>query len=391
MSRNEKFVKFQRAVGISEAHRSSDPEAGPLAEMQLAHELLDSAYFEHEADLVTTAYMNYRYQTPYQRTESFMLEFQKWYAIKQMDDYGREGRRVKKDSLAMWSKREVASFWRARQHADALGMSYGPYITATMNRAVELGYKRLPAPNQLYTPELLSHAIAVHDNNSASRRYGLLPNDCDARFFAENFAGDLVQLAALDAIEADVRMAGVSKGARRLAQYMRERRLISEDEARRRLGSELVDAALTERLLNPPRIEHLLVQERGSVPGCLGYHRAINPVCGACPAVSACMDRAGKLTGLLQAKHGTAEVRALKIKEGNRERQQRRRDRARAGMTMTLQEEKRILREIGDHKATKKRQEAKIRRDTKKAERMKGAKRKPNPKPQQQQHTEGYD
>lgn len=156
--------------------------------------------------------------------------------------------------------------------------------------------------------------------------------------------------------------------------------MISEAEARHRLGDELVDAALGERLFNPVRTDQPIEQ---GAPGCFGYHRSEpHTMCGRCPVVSACIERGGAVETVLLERHGTTDLRGLGIREGNRKRKQRERDRKRAGATMTLQEEKRVLRELGDPKLKEKRLKAKVRRDDKKSKQPKEVPKEPEGAPQ---------
>src|SRR5207342_1118367 len=113
-----------------------------------------------------------------------------------------------KDKLSMWSDREVTSFWHARQHADLLGVPYDRYIISVMNRAIEVGATHLPSPNQLYSDQIAAHVEKDLAPVRAAGTIPLLPRDCNPRFFAENYTGDPVQVAALDAIEAEIHKAG---------------------------------------------------------------------------------------------------------------------------------------------------------------------------------------
>lgn len=366
MSKNSKdlFLRTQRLI----AARLSDPDRGRFEENCFVHEVLDPADLELEAALATTAYMNYRYKTPFQRTEEFALQYQKWYEIKQKKRRGRAGRKAHKSALSMYPNSQITMFWRARQHADALGMPYDRYIIAVMDRANELGTTELPAPNQLYADDMVRHAAKELDVLCKARVVHLLPRDCDPRFFAENYVGDPVQIAALDAIEFEVRALGMNSQAPRLSRYMREQRLISEPEARRRLGDVLVDAALSERLLNPVRSLEPLPDGAHVVPGCFGHHSSSPAsMCQDCPLAGACAEHVAKVETTLIQRHGTVNVKAMRVRERNRVRKQRERDRKRLGKTMTLQEQERLLRETGNPKLKATRLKAKERRDGNKA------------------------
>lgn len=394
MTSNSRAARFARTERINNA-RLVDPATAQIEEMALARELLTSEDVNAEVYLSTTAYLDYRYKTPYQRTQDFMRKYQKWYANKQAHRGGRS-RWMRWGNLSMCRDRDFTCFWRARQHADLLGVPYDRYILSVMNRDIERGTTELPAPNQLYSDGLARYVEKELAPLRKSGTIGLLPLDCNPRFFAENFIGDSVQLAALDAIEADVRDAGKVNQVGKLHYYMRQRRLISEHEARRRLGDAMVDAALSER---PPSIERPwqpLATQDVACPGCFGCHQSSSPVCSSCPFAVQCVERARQVDGLLLERHGTLDVRALRVRAGNRKRKKRQRERARAGATMTLQEEKRLIRELGNPKLKEKRLKAKVRRDDRRRKEqevsapvVEGAKPDPQPQPEPQPQPQG--
>ncbi|GAB3091350.1 hypothetical protein [Lysobacter terrae] len=368
-----RYERLARTEKINKA-KLSDLASGQIEEMVLARELLESFDFVTEAHLNTTAYLDYRYKTPYERTENFMRTYQKWYAKQQEQRRGEVGRWIKRTNLSMCSDRAFTCFWRARQHADLLGVPYDRYMISVMGRASEIGTTELPSPNQLYGDDLAPY---VEEDLAPLRKSGtieLIPRDCDPRFLVENHMGDPVQRAALDAIEAEIRRAGKAKHADGLYYYMRQRRVIDEAEARRRFDDEVVDEVLSRPASSFERAYEPLELPCMTAPGCFGCHQSTEPACAECPFAVQCVERAGKVHALVLERHGTLDVRGLRIREGNNERKQRERDRKRAGMTMTLQEEKRILRELGDPKLKEKRLKAKERRDKRKQQELEASK-----------------
>lgn len=367
MTGNNTSVHYLRTERLIKA-RQADSAKGKIEEMALAREILKPADLDEEASLATLAYLHYRYMTPFERTQEFALQYQKWYAIKQRETRGRVGRRTHKDHLAMWPNSYVTTLWRARQRADALGMPYDRYIISGMDRANKRGTSYIPTPNQLYEDAVVADIEKDRDRLRKDGRIELLPRDCNPNFFSENYVADPVQVAARDAITAEILSTGKSRRAAVLARYLRERRLISEADARQRLGNELVDAALDERLVNPVRMDQPIEQGAKPVPGCFGYHRSLpNTMCSVCPVVSTCIERGAVVETVLLKRHGTTDIHGSRTREQNRKRQQRKRDRARAGATMTLQKEKRVLRELGNPKLKEQRLKAKVRRDGKKS------------------------
>ncbi len=53
---------------------------------------------------------------------------------------------------------ERNGLWKLRQVADRHGIPYGVYIMSAMNALLEDGWRRLPRPNQLYSPDIVQLA-----------------------------------------------------------------------------------------------------------------------------------------------------------------------------------------------------------------------------------------
>lgn len=364
----QRYVRTERLVRAKRAGVAS----GEMEEMCLAREILEPGDFEVEAMLATRAYLDYRYKTPWARTQDFALAYQKWYAHHQLETRGEVGRRTQKHHLSMWPDRGITSLWRARQHADLLGMPYEWYVIAAMRSARDRGTTELPAPNQLYGAKVFADVERHLQEWQKANRFDVMPRDCDPHFLEENFQGCPVQLAALDAIEKDIRSRPGSQRPERIADYMHSRRVISEFEARRRLGDDLVDEANGTSPAARVRPKQQLDQSAPPRPGCFGLpHLSVDTMCASCPVADACAERAAAIDALLIDRHGTTEVRAARVREGNRKRKQRQRARQRSGASMTRQEHDRVLRELGNPKLEEKRLKAKQRRDESKPERSK--------------------
>lgn len=349
MPKDTRQYRYDRAKALAFARQGQQRDVGEIAELVSARETIIADMFKEEADLNSSAYLNYRYLSAYKRTELFAKQYQAWYASHQLNYRGRIGKRVKDRQLTSWSRREIAGFWQARRHADALGIPYERYFIGAFHKADALNWKKLPAPNQLYTPEILEAVQDYWVTIQRDRRVDLLPNDRNPRFFAENFIGDKVQVEALDAIQKDIEGASGNRRAGLLCRYMRQERLISESEARLRFGDELVDAALEERLMMPARPDGRVEDLEPSNPGCFGmYEGSSHPQCMQCPVASACHERALAVDQALVDRFGTVDVRAGHERELARIRKQRQRKLDREGATMTLQEQKRVLRWLGD-------------------------------------------
>lgn len=246
-------TKIAEIRAIERARRSPNWVDRAVAEGVISHERINPEWLQEESAIINTALPPYRFMTPYERTDAFMREYIGLYPAKQQQLTGRKGRPITKISLPMWSDREAAGFWRARQCADLLGMPYREYIRAAMDDAIAHNHKQLPSPNQLYTDRVFDSVRKVKTDLRASGRWGPLGRVPDARYLVENYRAEPVQIAMRDLIQQEVIATPKASRHRELRHYMRELRVIDEADARLRLGDELVDSALGEKLLNPVR------------------------------------------------------------------------------------------------------------------------------------------
>lgn len=354
MPKDTRQYRYDRAKALAFARKDQRSDVGEIEELVTARETISADMFKEEPDLNSSAYLNYRYLSAYKRTELFAEQYQIWYARHQFNHRGRVGKRVKDRRLTSWSRREIAGFWQARRHADALGIPYERYFTGAFHKADALNWKKIPAPNQLYTPEILAAVQDYWVTIQKDRRVDLFPHNYDPRFFAENYIGDKVQVEALDAIQRDVEGVAGYKRAGLLCRYMRQHRLMSEAEARLRFGDKLVDAALEERLMMPARPDGRIEDLAPSNPGCFGlYEGALHRQCMQCPVATACHERALAVDQAMIERFGTQGPREEHERELARIRKRRQRRLDREGATMTLQEQKRMLRWLDDRKGPK--------------------------------------
>lgn len=362
---NKTTAGFLRAQKLANA-KATSTEALHIEQVVQARERLTPTDFDHEAELSETAFLPYRYMTPYERTEAFYAAYKAHYTTRFRKRRGRDPYGMARNIAAL-SPRDFTSMWRARQVADSMTAPYDRFVIARFNHADTYGTKQLPTANQIRSDEnLWVVENALRDLRDAGR-IDPFEGNFDPRFYAINYTGDVQQRAVLDIIEAEVNAAGPASKAKRLARYTNVYEVISDEEAERRFGPELVATAKSEDVGWTSVVPVALDSPQPSPPACIGSYRQMQPICQQCPFKEACVERAETIDAQVMERYGVLNVPALRITEGNRDRKRRQRERERTGATMTDQERARILREAGDPKAKKARKDAKQHRDAKKA------------------------
>lgn len=355
---------WPRAIRLNRA-RAEDSDALTAERLAQAREKLTPADLAEEHEVLQSAHLPYRYMSSWERTELF------WRTYKSM--YKRfRGRRAPKaiedhrNDLEALDNKTFVALYRARQRADAIGMPYTQYIGYVMRRYEERGSAHVPAPNQLLSDDLLPGLIETHEAQRKDPSAALFPTNFDPRFYAMNYVGDPVQLMALEAITSEINSAGPARKANLLARHLNVDKTISESEAVTRFGAELVEDAKSIRGGFTSAIPVQLNDLEPSPPGCYGALQSASPTCIQCPFRSQCAAVHEASDAILMARFGTVDVRGQRRREQARDRKRAQRLREKEGRTMTDQEQKRILKEAGDPKAKKKRENAKLRRDKKK-------------------------
>jgi hypothetical protein len=272
----------------------------------------------------------YAYMSPYQRDEDFLRQYID--GVKAL--WGRHHHRkegiddeLKYDPInsnfEMLTPELKSAIHAARQHMDALGLQYGPAIRFIISEKILYkGNYGIPAPNQIYSHLALAE---LEKNVEYVRERHVLPfkGKADPRFLACNYAGHPPQVAALDEIQADIRQA--LNRPRALARYFAAG-YISEEEARIRLGDDVVDEAVTEH--GPARYavnggEFALRVDR---PSCMGYaYDPIAATCIKCPVRLECVDFSETVRASQIEVTGTDNPPAVRTRVGATQRKRRER------------------------------------------------------------------
>lgn len=316
---------LQRLRYLAESRKQ--PLRGLVAEVELAR-VLRAEVRDAEPDLAQTCWVEYAFMTPFQRTEAFVREYaRQWvrYYEKFIDVHAAKETRPIKERLIANGRGEFASLWAARQAADEHGVAYPEFISAAMDAANRLGFKRIPRPNQLYSTKLLSSALDAWEEAVEAKE--LFRDDWDARFFAD---------APDSAPRRRARQLAIDRVKRKPRSHwdlslrsLLQRGVFTETEARSEFGDDPVDAALSTGAGYRPATA--LVQEHAT-PGlsCLGYLRDESRPCSKCAYRAACRELKSKVDARLIAAHGEADLHRLRVRASNRERKRRQRLRERS-------------------------------------------------------------
>lgn len=317
-----------RAGNVRLARKSENHLAGRVAELMLVREIVDFELVDQEPDLAATTWLAYGYMTAYEKTELFCMDYIRQYKLihaKYLDYHGAEAKQPLDPVLAVNDNREFSSLWKARQHADALGIPYPIFIRAAMDTAVQWNkFNQVPRPNQLLGDKQITAVIEEWERVKDT----LVPFDMDwdARFRAPEHRTDPPRLAAVQALVKRLRSRPHSI-AFNLAGHLGEGGTLSEDEARTFFEGETVDEALT---LSKGRPSGLNGPYPKYMPSCMGMKPTAAPAsCSACSFAAGCARVRAKVDELTIKQHGTPDPKAAAKTAGARERQRKSRARKR--------------------------------------------------------------
>lgn len=321
---------------------------------QLGEDALTRAWISEEVlgiepYLQDLMWVEYRYSSPWKRTEYFHQAYRGAYENIRATNFGIDvgSGRPLADSLEACSVDEINALAMARAHADILGMPYDLYCQVVMEGHVKADkWRRPPRPNQMYG-KLTEPRLRGHPTQEEIRRRLCAPG-WDTRFNAASYIGDPVQEAALRLIHEDVSRS-ICK-ATRLRIYLRDRHAITEQRAIELFGEDTVREALYGGVL---KVKPGSRNGGGYKPVCHGMGPRLeeSSPCGTCALRESCAayrktvdDEVLQLTGSREPatdrKKGLAAARSRKSYERRRQKMgrtvaRRRRPREEAGIPST--------------------------------------------------------
>lgn len=325
----------KRAAERMQAQQEPTPARRRVQELVLVREVIDPAFLAEEPSLSQSQWVQYGYMSALERTELFCSMYletyrrhhAKWRDINTADEQCPIDPELFKNEPS-----EINSLWRARQHADAIGMRYDMFLEAVMGWATNTkGRKHFPRPNQLYGSKQVELAL-----DKWERQKDIIPRlfaeDWDDRFFQQNpKRTDPPRWQALQMELGKLKQS--SSPASVLASLMGSKDALSERDARNmfRDRPELVDEAV--RNLGAPWIVRSRTTFDPYLPPCLGLRHDVNAdPCRQCKFALSCEKTRAATDTRLHAKTGSSDPRGDKIRKDAAERQRRKRDKDRAAL-----------------------------------------------------------
>jgi hypothetical protein len=224
---------------------------------------------ERERILYERKWFDYRFLSPMAATVSFYhlyQDFYRWKYAANIDALEAE----QKTGVSRKPKRgEGTSFWRARQFADELGVTYEIFLEATFQVCIRRGWNRLPHINQLYGDKN-SEAITIAvgslwaDHIKARLTISVLP-----QYREESYRGLGAQINHRTWVMDQIKARDGSAMSIGRACYIH--RVLPEDDARLVYGQERLDQAKAEIAFD------------GSVPDEPGVAAVLMPSCFGLP------------------------------------------------------------------------------------------------------------
>jgi hypothetical protein len=306
-----------------------------LQEIAFTREHIDKALLDEEAALNESCWLAYGYMTPLERTELFCLlylrifrhyfeKYRNWASAADQNPIDPE--------LFRNDRREITSFWRARQMADEIGMPYETYLNAVMEWATtQKNRKEYPRPNQLYRVEQIE--AALNDWERLKPVTPMFTDEWDDRFFKQNPRLDPPRRKAL--LQALTTLKVSPRRDFAFANLIGRWDALSEEDARRlaeRMFPDtphLMEDALRYRM--EPHKVRTGIEFKPYQPTCLGMRETISGApCSQCQFMQACKKARAMTDAILQSQAGSVDPVANRKREQNRNRQRRKRERDRA-------------------------------------------------------------
>lgn len=243
---------------------------------------------EKERHLYGCKWFDYRFLSPNAATARFYVLYQdvyRWKYSATIDSLEAE----KKTGVSRETTRgERTSFWRARQFADELGVTYEIFLEAAFQVFTRNGWTRLPHVNQLYgnkNREVIASAVKSLWAEHVSSRFtiSLLPE-----YHEDSYHGLEAQIDHHHWVMDQVKARHGSPLSIGRACYTHK--VMPEDDALLEYGQERLDQAKIEIALDGVVPDERTVAE-SLMPSCFGLpgaHDAGGGNCDKCPVFQSC-------------------------------------------------------------------------------------------------------
>lgn len=332
-SKEEQLKARARAGELHAGRTHASPAHALLAELRFVRTWIAPDQLADEVALTETCWIEYAYLSALRRTELFTQKYEELFRrfhVKYVDYLSVNDITPIQAEFALNTESEMTALWRARQHADAIGVPYETFIGQAMeSMLIAEGHKKIPRPNQLYSDKPVDHVLRYWSQWRETRVPSMFDDSWDGRFFADQFRGDPVQLRAMAIIEEHVMSVPPERRGTRVANFVIHRPVMPEAEARQRFGDSAVDEALASAGPTPPRrssVDSALYR-----PGCLGLvfrDESIN--CAGCRIAGLCTEFVRRLDREFKEICGDTSPKTARkrSKAAERKRNQRSRERA---------------------------------------------------------------
>jgi hypothetical protein len=266
-----------------------------------------------EFELHHSKWFAYRFLTPHKATEVFKEEYSKAYRLKYARNIDTE--QAEKvtgfNSTDFTSTKQSTAFWRARQFADRLGVSYNVFCSAAFEVLLREGWKRIPYVNQLYgvkNEALIAGAVKKHwaEYRDAWFRFSDL-----LQYREEHFRYLPAQIAHREYVVKEI-----SRRPGWLNTCF-DKKLLPVDLAIDLFGVEYIERWCGSVPVNRSAPSETIAESEfhpscHSIPG--AYHDA-TPTCSSCPFRQSCLSGVQMVEDKLKAKYGTLDPKADHRKE----------------------------------------------------------------------------
>lgn len=302
---NDRNVDKQ--VELDAALSSGDKSSIAKAELTMSRSIIPAERFLEEPELLGLAFVPYRYQSPWRRTENFAKKFDQVFREYEDRYFGSSIQAPSRDALSLWPDSDIIALWRARQYADSLGVPYSFYIRTAFEYRFKTGYRRCPKPGQIWHGdkiiEYIKKEFKRYGGLAASREYST--EVLNPMFLAENYKGEPVQRAA----HADLCVkAKQFPDSFKLEAMLKASRIIPEEAAREHFGDARVERVVecyvpySERPASKP-----LTEDQVPMLGCFGNFEASATDCPTCPIRVGCEALQREADTQLLVMHGSTD------------------------------------------------------------------------------------
>jgi hypothetical protein len=275
---------------------------------------------ERERGLYRQKWFDYRFLSPIAATARFYHLYQDVYRWKYAANIDSLEADQKTGVSRKGTRGERTSFWRARQFADELGVTYEIFLEAAFQVCIRRGWNRLPHINQLYGDKnrdaiVIAVRLLWAEHIKARFTISLLSQYCE-----DSFCGVEAQIDHRNWVMDQIKARDGSPHSIGRACYVHS--VLPEDEARLEYGQERLDQAKAEIAFDGLVADEPSVAEL-ALPSCFGLPGAPDAgggKCDGCPLFRSCLRVETSVRNAIAKKLGSDDPVLGRHKEQGRKR-----------------------------------------------------------------------